>query len=310
VHAAILQHLGSRGASFLEDVARVAGEAQPSADAREFRQALWDLVWSGQITNDTFAPLRSLAGSTRRRESARGRSGRSLAGGRWSLVRDLLSDATSDTERVAARTHVLLERYGIVSREAAIAEETAGGFAPIYQVLKTLEETGRVRRGLFVDGLSGAQFALPGSVDRLRSLRLDEERDEPCTADDVRVLAAVDPANPYGSLLSWPESGRPDDHRARRVPGAALVLVRGRPALWVGPRGRHLTTFPSTLRDEPGSLELAVRALHALPRGLRRGTFVVEKIDGGPVRESPLYEVLRSHGFQVDYRGLIAEPSF
>jgi ATP-dependent Lhr-like helicase len=313
LHAAILGHLEQRGASFIVELQRNALKADPSANREAFREALWDLVWQGLVTNDTFAPLRSLGHATPRNTRSRARRHGTATGGRWSLVADLTDPDVTDTERSVALANMLLERYGIVSREAAHVEELPGGFTAVYRTLRTMEETGRVRRGYFVEGLSGAQFSPAGAADRLRAARNEEERDEPCTEGDVRVLAALDPANAYGALLPWPATGAADEeseHRPRRIPGAAVVLVRGRPALYLGPRGRNLVTFPDTARRAPGALDVAIDALHRLPPGLRRGRVIVEKIDGRPARESPHYERLRERGLQVDYRGLVVEPRF
>lgn len=300
LHAAILAHLERRGASFLFELETAAERECPGASAADFAAALWDLAWGGWITNDTFAPLRALAAPTRPGSRRPGRLGNPLAGGRWSLVRDLLPPETNETARAAARAAMLLERYGVVSREAAQAEDLPGGFAPLYRVLKAMEEGGRVRRGHFVEGLSGAQFATPGAVDRLRSLRPGEGGEG---GRDVRVLAAVDPANPWGALLPWPETAAPEG-APRRVPGAWVVLAGGRPALYVPPGGRRLLTFPDPAAGEEELAE-AFRALGRLPRGGRRRLLTVETIDGIPVRESPHLDLMRRCGFQADYRGMV-----
>jgi ATP-dependent Lhr-like helicase len=306
LHAAIIDALRSGGASFLTELEDRVDAAVGDHTATEFRAALWDLVWAGQITNDTFAPLRALgrapAGGRRRRRGLADR----LAGGRWSLVATLVPGAPDPTRRAVARASLLLDRYGIVSREAAVAEELPGGFGPLYKVLKEMEDTGRVRRGYFVEGLSGAQFSHPGAVDRLRSARPDaEERDRPVSADEIVILAVVDPANPYGALLPWPDPARPEQARPRRVPGAWVLLARGRPVLYVAPRGRRIVTFPTTIRDEEGSLEAALAALRRLPRTGRRSLLVIERVDGVPAPESDLLAAFREAGYGPDYRGLI-----
>jgi ATP-dependent Lhr-like helicase len=229
-----------------------------------------------------------------------------LAGGRWSLVSSLVPSAPNPTAQAVARANLLLERYGVVSREAALAEELPGGFAPLYKVLKEMEDTGRVRRGYFVEGLAGAQFSHPGAVDRLRAARPEaEERDRPVTVEDIVTLAAVDPANPYGTLLDWPEAARPEQAKPRRVAGAWVLLARGRPVLYVAPRGRRILTFPATIRAEDGALEAALEALRRLPKSGRRGLLVIEKIDGVAAAESRLLPAFRAAGYQLDYRGLI-----
>ncbi len=166
LHQAVLTHLHERGASFLAELQRL----KPASTFTELEETLWDLVWAGQITNDTFLPLRMLGKRTHR--SRRPGSVKSQ-GGRWSLVRDLIDADLKPTERAYTRAQVLLERYGVVSREAAIAEELSGGFKTIYGVLKAMEEAGRVRRGYFVEGLSATQFAFAGAVERLRAGRSD-----------------------------------------------------------------------------------------------------------------------------------------
>ena len=306
LHEALLAELQRQGASFLfqleEGVRRSVGDVR----AAELEAALWDLVWAGIITNDTFAPLHAYGRTRTRTRASRWRPGQSLAAGRWSLVAPLLDPQVAATERVVARAEMLLERYGIVSREAALAEALPGGFAPLYRVLTAMEEAGRVRRGYFVEGLSGAQFARPGAVDRLRAARAPIDADpSDLRESDVRSLPTIDPANPFGALLPWPATGGGEATRARRVAGAWVILVQGRPVLYLGPGGRQLLTFTEAVRDEH-ELELALRALHRLPRGTRRRALVIEKIDGVPVRESVHFERMRRCGFESDYRGLAA----
>ncbi|MDJ0892611.1 MAG: DEAD/DEAH box helicase [Gammaproteobacteria bacterium] len=300
IHEQILTHLAHRGASFLMQLEDAVHQGHSRPDHEEFTAALWDLVWSGQITNDTFAPLRSLG-----RRRSRSHRGHTLAGGRWSLVSTLIQEA-SDTEKALAQTRVLLERYGVVSREMAQFENLPGGFGPLYRVLKTMEDAGKVRRGYFVEGLSGAQFGHVGAVDRLRAARPDPDPVGPCADEDVLTLAAVDPANPYGAVLPWPANGANDEGRPRRVPGAWVILVDGKAVLYLGPGGRQLLTFPETAGEQRGELKAALRALHQLPRGARRGLLTIRKIDGVPVNESPHLELLRECGFERDYRGVTA----
>jgi len=304
LHARILASLGDRGALFLTELEDAV--ADEGCTGKEFRAALWDLVWAGQITNDTFAPLRSLGGAPRSgRRRRRGMVDR-LAGGRWSRVAGLLRREIDPTTRAVARANLLLDRYGIVTRECALAEDLPGGFSALYRVLKEMEDTGRVRRGYFVEGLSGAQFSHPGAVDRLRAARPDaEERDRPVSDADIAVLAAMDPANPYGALLPWPETGAPEQQKPRRVPGAWVMLARGRPVLYVAPRGRRILSFPATIRHEEGALSAALATLRHLPKTGRRSLLVIEKIDGVAADESPLLENFRDAGYALDYRGLI-----
>ena len=306
LHETILACLSERGAMFthaLEHAVRGPRETSTERDARgaphkggsrsvtaaDFEAALFDLVWLGLVTNDSFAPLRSLTRSNTRR---RGRAQQILAGGRWSLVADLTDREVSATERAHARAKLMLERWGVVSREAAHAEGLDGGFAAVYPVLKAMEEGGLVRRGHFVEGLAGAQFALAGAVDRLREANAaDNERAE------IVVLAANDPANPWGVGFDWPESTAPDA-KPRRVAGARVVLADGRPVLWLSPNGRQLVSFVAT--REPALRRSALTCVSEIPRRPR----FIEKIDGSPAAKSELLPLMREVGFVEDYRGL------
>ncbi len=303
--AAILDCLAQNGASFLLEVEDFARDRIADLDGATLNDALWRLVWAGQITNDTFGPLRDLARPSKRRR--RGRALTSVtAGGRWSLVRGLFAREPSPTRQAVARARLLLDRYGIVSRKAAQSEGVSGGFGPIYKVLKELEEQGRVRRGYFVDGLEGAQFAYAGAIDRLRDCREDaEERDTGVSVEDIVTLSAMDPANPFGALVAWPDVADPKGARPRRVAGAWLMLARGRPVLYVGRRGRALITFPATLRDEDGALDSAIEALRHLPQPGRHRMLVIETIDGVDAKDSRLAAQFHAAGFSSDYRGLI-----
>ena len=305
LHAVILETLATNGASFMVEIAEAAKAAEVDHNGRELTAALWDLVWAGQITNDTFAPLRDLSRSGPKR--SRHATGRTpiVTGGRWSLVGGLAGNV-DDTRRSLARARLMLNRYGVVSRKCAQHEELPGGFAALYKVYREMEEQGKVRRGHFVDGLEGAQFAWAGAVDRLRGVREDaDERDRPVALEDVQILAATDPANPYGGIVPWPAVADVGKAKPRRVAGAWLLLARGRPILYAARRGRQLITFPATLRDREGAFEAAIRALRHLPRGTSRGMLVIEKIDGVSVNESPLLSHLKRLGFANDYRGLI-----
>ncbi len=309
LHRALTERLG-RGACFLTDLIQAVERSGLKAPRESLESALWDLVWSGRITNDTFAPLRALGGR------GAGRRGRepALAGGRWSLVRDLTAgpETGSDhTGRLLARARMLLDRYGVVSREAVQAEGLPGGFAALYRVFKQMEESGAVRRGYFVEGLSGAQFALAGAVDRLRAARIEESPIDGFSSADVRVLAALDPANPYGSLLPWPETGAAKtgvggNATPKRSAGAWVVLVAGRPILYLGPGGRALTTFPVSIAPDGGELALALAAIRSLPvRGRKR--LLVQQIDGLPALSSPLCGVLIAAGFTPDFDALVPD---
>jgi ATP-dependent Lhr-like helicase len=204
----------------------------------------------------------------------------------------LLEPRPTSTERAHAVAQQLLERHGVLAREAVLAEGVEGGFAGVYGVLKVLEERGQVRRGYFVSGLGAAQFALPGAVDRLRAVREAEPDGAPV------VLAASDPAQPYGAALAWTDpngGGRP-----ARIAGAFAVLVRGELAAWLDRRGHHLVTFPAASNDQSW-----LDAVVALVKDGRVRSLEVRRIDGIPAAESPLAAMLRGAGFLDGYRGLV-----
>ena len=178
-----------------------------------------------------------------------------------------------------------------------MAERVPGGFASIYAVLKAMEETGRIRRGYFVDGLGGAQFAAPGAVDRLRSSA------PPSRVPETLVLSACDPANPYGAALPWPDRERDEGttrHRAARKAGAVVVLVDGALVLYVERGGRVVLTFA----EEPERLQGAVDALVLAVRDGAVGRLSVERVDGREVFDTGLAELLTKAGFSVSPRGL------
>jgi ATP-dependent Lhr-like helicase len=197
----------------------------------------------------------------------------------------------------------LLDRYGIVTREAAHAEGIAGGFAAVYDVLKALEEQGRVRRGYFVKAHGGAQFALPGADESLRALRDDSG------SDVARVLAATDPGNAWGALLEWPSSAA--EERPRRAAGARVVLWQGRLLGWLGPGAHPLLTFFDP--DGAGRSEAAAamaRALAGLVDGERRRALLISSIDGVPAAQSSLAPVFAIAGFAITMRGLLKRAPF
>ena len=239
LHERLRERLKVRGASFYRELASAAG----AATERETLDALWGLVWAGEVTNDTFAPLRALRwrrpSGARRPRPGRLQLGPPEAAGRWSLVEGsgaaVAGAASAATARLHSLATVLLERHGVLTREAVAAEELAGGFSGIYPVLRAMEESGRIRRGYFVDGLGAAQFALPGAVDRLRSMRepVVERIAGGAAGPTVHLLAAVDPANPYGAALGWPRRGDADRRPLQRAAGAYVVLVDGAPALYL-----------------------------------------------------------------------------
>ncbi|HET7420477.1 MAG TPA: DEAD/DEAH box helicase [Candidatus Dormibacteraeota bacterium] len=283
LHRRIREHLGARGASFFRDIYNACG----GGDEDVMLDALWDLVWAGEVTNDTFAPLR-LLGPLSRRPARRPRMPRLIqprATGRWSLVADLVGAGANATERLHSEAGVLLQRHGVLTREAVTGESWPGGFAGLYPVLRAMEESGRIRRGYFVEGLGGSQFALPGAVDRLRSLRE--------SGGGVVALAATDPANAFGTVLPWPES----DGRMSRAAGAYCVVDDGRLVLYLERGGRSLLTN--------GDVQLShLQALIAVATGA--GKVELQKVDGVAAMESPLKGVLREAGFSQTHRSLVA----
>jgi ATP-dependent Lhr-like helicase len=280
----IREQLQNRGASFFRELYYAAG----STDEDAVLDALWDLVWAGEVTNDTFLPVRMLGPRGHRRGPRRPllRLGPPAAAGRWSMVSDLLRPAVSNTEHLHAMAGSLLQRYGVLTREATMGENIAGGFAALYPVLRAMEEAGKIRRGYFIDGLGGLQFALPGAVDRLRAAR-DEER--------VVALAATDPASPFGNTVPWPEH----ESRMARVAGAYIVVDRGELRLYLERGGRSLLTLGDI---QPAHL-LALAATAA-----RLDKLEIQSIDGAPVKGSSLEPMLRESGFGTTPKGVVLWP--
>jgi len=328
-HDAILDALDGGHALFLrwlvEHLRSEADQRGFAAGEAEVLAALWDLVWAGYVAGDTLAPLRAQlagVGAHRAKPTARRtryrrpgtamtvRTGPPTGVGRWARLPERDTDAT---KRAAALADTLLDRHGVVTRGAVLAEGAPGGFAGVYPVLAALEERGAVRRGYFVEGLGAAQFAVPGAVDRLRA---------PKERTGAVVLAATDPANPYGAALPWPdrvvdagdESGnRAADqsgsaasgatHRpgsAGRKAGALVVVVDGELVLYVERGGRTLLSYV----DSPEQLGLAAKALADAVHAGALGALSVERADGAPVHVSPLRDALASAGFRVTPRGL------
>ncbi|HEX7536068.1 MAG TPA: crosslink repair DNA glycosylase YcaQ family protein, partial [Dermatophilaceae bacterium] len=376
-HHEVLAALGGGGAFFFrtlsdaltgnDDAASINGTVPANDRARitdeELTHVLWDLIWTGYVSNDTLAPLRALlmggrtahkvrrtaprsarysgrAGSLgalsgRRLPTGRtpmaSRTGPPTAAGRWSLLPAIDSDTTV---RSYAAAEVLLDRYGILTRGSVVAEGVAGGFAGIYRVLAAAEESGRVRRGYFVEGLGAAQFATTGAVDRLRAQSrplpdglesLEDRRQD--SAPSATVLAASDPANPYGAALGWParvtevsdktegpgsttkpgpmsgETSRTTSgHKPGRKAGALVVLVDGALTLYVERGGKTLLSWT----DEPALLQSAADALALAVREGALGRLTVEKADGASVLrpDHPLATALTGAGFHATPRGL------
>lgn len=326
----VLMALAGGGAYFFRQLATAVG----STDDRELLAALWGLVWGGLVSNDTLAPLRSYLGgparprAVSRMRAYRGRArpttiaqaGPPSAAGRWSLLPLAEQDPTV---RALATAEQLLERYGIVTRGSVVAEGIDGGFAHVYRVLSGFEETGRARRGYFVEGLGAAQFATGATVDRLRGFIRDPDRAAPPHAV---TLAATDPANPYGAALPWPASTQqagtqqagatagPDvdkrGHRPGRKAGAMVVLVDGHLALYVERGGKTTLTFDGSggAREDAGEADDTRRAAAAasLAATVRRtlGKLRVEKVDGRFVIGTPLGAALTEAGFSTTPQGL------
>ncbi|MDM4723140.1 ATP-dependent helicase [Micromonospora sp. WMMA1363] len=316
LHEAVLDALGDGQALFFRPLSDRIG----STDDAALAAAVWELVWSGHLTNDTLAPLRAVLGGggahrsrpaaprTRYRRPGRialpTRGGPPTVAGRWSRLPERDVDPT---RRAAALADVLLERHGVVTRGAVVAEQVTGGFAAIYPVLSALEERGAARRGYFVEGLGAAQFAVPGAVDRLRTLAESADGGR-ARGGPALVLAATDPANPYGAALPWPErvvdsgdgAAPATGHRAGRKAGALVVLVAGDLAFYVERGGRTLLSFT----DDGDALAAAGKALADAVHSGALGAISVERADGEGVHSSPLRDALTAAGFRATPRGL------
>jgi ATP-dependent Lhr-like helicase len=205
------------------------------------------------------------------------------------LTAPLVVDAVDPSARRRALAELLLERYGVLTREQVLAEGIPGGFSALYPDLIKLETLGVARRGYFVEGLGGAQFALPGAVERLRSPAPTEE--------SPLVLAAVDPAQPYGAALPWPASER----RPQRAAGAYVVLIGGEPILYLERGGKGLQTLIS---GDDSRLEPALAALVEQVRAGRIKRLGLEKVDGSEAMTSALAPALLALGFQEGPRRL------
>jgi len=296
-HAAVRAALGGAGALFWNELLERSG-LEPTLALT----SLWDLVWAGEVTNDSWAPLRASRRyeaprpERRMRRFSRTRAVRpSPTQGRWSLVAPLFP---WEPDR-RALAELLLERQGIVTRDGVRGEGIRGGYGAVYGELRTIETLGICRRGYFVEGLGGAQFALPGAVERLRELRGARRVDE---EPEALVLAAADPAQPYGAALPWP---RRAGARAARVSGAWVVLLDGEAALYVERGGRSLV--PLREPDEEW-LRPALEALVAHVRGGGAKRLSVERFDGEPVVESEVMSLLVEAGFLAGPRRAVLRP--
>jgi ATP-dependent Lhr-like helicase len=277
----IVDYLAAHGASFFTQIHAAVGGFE-----NDVIDSLWDLVWKGVVTNDTFHALRSFTRRARVGSRPQFRSRRTIPAttqGRWSLVP---SGTASPTERAKALAQQLIARYGVMVRETAAVESIAGGFSAIYPVLKAMEEGGRIRRGYFVAGLGATQFATTAALDLLRSFR--DEPEEPETA----MLAATDPANPYGALVKWPAAG------LTRSVGASVILVNGQLVCYVARGEKELTVFLA--EDEPSRSMMAkevAKALASLVATGRRRALLITEVNDQPVARSAVAPFLAEAGF-------------
>ncbi len=316
----------ARGPAFFTDLL-----AEPDSPPEALREALWDLVWAGEATNDAWAPLRAPRLALARSEGAGPRPGgrsvrrsrfasrrssgaQSQVQGRWSLTATVFGaedDPARAPERRRVLAELLLERYGIVTREQVLAEGVKGGFAMLYDTFAKLETLGVCRRGYFIEGMGGAQFALPGAVERLRAAPSKAGlHGDQAGAGAALVLAAADPAQPFGAALPWPKR-ESLERRPARVAGAYVVIVREQPVLYVERGGRGLVTLldapprgeaPAAGQGDP--IGEALRALADAVRGGRVGKLSLERIDGRPAVASTFVGALVELGFQSGPRRL------
>ncbi len=301
VHTSILDQMADGKALFVRSLA----SSFPDITHAELTEAVWELVWAGLLTNDTLAPVRArvttksqrAAPSPRRSRYARPgrvnpprRLASSDSAGRWSLLPARDVDVTV---RAHTWSQVLLERHGIVTRGAVTGERRPGGFAATYRVLAAMEEAGQTRRGYFVEGLGAAQFGSSVAVDRLRGL-------SDTKVQRATVLAATDPANPFGAALPWPARPESSGHLPGRKAGALVVIIDGELVLYVERGGRTLLTWT----DEGVAVALASSALADAVRRGWLGRITVERSDGAGVFDSPWAAPLQHAGFRLTPRGL------
>ena len=314
--ADVLDYLRDHGASFFAAIHDGTGGGFP----KETVDALWDLVWKGHVTNDTLHPLRAYSRTeekraTRRDKSRPFRSRRLVppaAEGRWSVVQPPRMTKTASTDWAASMAQQLLARHGVVTRETVAAEAVSGGFTAVYDVLKAMEDTGRVRRGYFVAGLGAAQFAMPAALDLLRSLR--DASEEPRAV----LLAATDPANPYGGIVKWPDlasgntTGASDSGRGpTRSVGALVILVDGAAAGYLRRGERELLLFLPDAEPQRSRVGRAVaRALLDLSRGRQPGQrgMLLAEINGAAASTHPAARMFMEEGFVVGALGLQVRP--
>ena len=321
----IAAFLEKNGASFIPQISEALGGGFPG----EILDAIWELVWRGELTNDTFHTVRRrLFHADRKNERKQGPPGspeflrrlrnrksvESLPGGRWSLIRARFSTPVSLTEWSANLAQQMLTRYGIVTRESAVAENVPGGYNTIYPALRSMEERGFIRRGMFVAGLGAAQFALTGAVDMLRSLRT-----EPAEPESL-VLAASDPANPYGSLLPWTPTDTPQTspHAMARGSGASVVLVNGQLAAFLRRKNPSIKAFLPEAEPErshtAAGLARQLAELAVKRQANRRSGLLIAQINDTAARQHFLAPFLEEAGFSDSAGGFymrrVSRPTF
>jgi ATP-dependent Lhr-like helicase len=320
LEARALAALDGSGAFLFRQLSDALSGDEQVLDA-DLATALWNLVWAGRVSNDTYAPVRTLIGrggahrTTRRAPRARlhgrhrsprvAQQGPPTASGRWfALDPDPVDVPAADrTADKIARTEALVARYGVVTRGSVMAEQTPGGFAAVYRVLRELEQTGSVLRGYYVESLGAAQFAAPSTIDRLRGHLRDD--DSPTSAAAV-VLAATDPANPFGAALPWPDRLGDDTatgHRPARKAGSLVVVHDGRLVAYLERGGKKLIPFT----DDQTRVAAGAAALGALVRARRVSRLTIETVGGQPALESPWADALREAGFDRTPKGLRAD---
>ncbi|MFI2372356.1 ATP-dependent helicase [Streptomyces sp. NPDC018833] len=326
LHESVLTALsGGYGLFFRQIADQVRATTHPDATDPQLADTIWDLAWSGRLTNDTLAPLRALLGSGRtagstahraKRTVPRGRygtlsvaarpatrSGPPTVSGRWSL---LPAPEPEPTHRAHALARSLLDRHGVVTRGAVAAEGVEGGFSATYRILSAFEDSGQARRGYVVEGLGAAQFAMDGAVDRLRAASTARDRDEGRAAPRAMVLAAADPANAYGAALPWPEPPEGAGHKPGRKAGSLVVLVDGELTLYMERGGKTLLSWVTD--PLAPALHAAAAALATAAREGALGTVTVERANGSPALTSPLGGALETAGFHATPRGLRLRP--
>jgi ATP-dependent Lhr-like helicase len=319
-HRAIMDTLGGGGAYFYRQLS--------DNPTDELKVALWELIWAGWVTGDTYAPVRAMLSGTRRATGRRGapahrqrqrpprlsrysvahaqtRTADPTVAGRWSA---LPTPEPESTVRSHFQAETLLARHGVLTKGAVSAENVPGGFAMLYKVLTAFEEVGRCQRGYFVESLGGAQFAVASTVDRLRSY-LDSVDSDHRDYHAV-VMAAADPANPYGAALPWPVRKTGDDdvaHRPGRKAGALVAIVDGELTWFLERGGRSLLSFTG----DADAHMAAAAALSDLVSAGRVQSFLIEKVNGVPVLEpgvegerAAVQDALIGIGFTRTPRGL------